>query len=115
MNDTESLLRDLLSTRILVLDGAMGTMLQRHGLGEGDFRGARFASHHKDLKGNSDIVTLSRPDVVRSIHDAYFEAGADSAETNTFGATAIVQADYDLQAHAYEMNVAAARIAKESA
>jgi 5-methyltetrahydrofolate--homocysteine methyltransferase len=115
MNETESLLRDLLSRRILVLDGAMGTMLQRHGLGEADFRGARYASHHKDLKGNSDVVVLSRPEVVRSIHDDYFEAGADIAETNTFGATAIVQADYDLQAHAHEMNVAAARIAKESA
>jgi 5-methyltetrahydrofolate--homocysteine methyltransferase len=93
----------------------MGTMLQRRGLTEADFRGSRFERHPRDLKGNSDVIALSRPDVLRSIHDAYFEAGADIAETNTFGATAIVQAEYGLEAAAYDMNVAAARTAKESA
>jgi 5-methyltetrahydrofolate--homocysteine methyltransferase len=100
---------------VLVLDGAMGTMLQRHGLSEADYRGERFARHPRDLKGDSDVVALTRPDVLRSIHDAYFEAGADIAETNTFGATSIVQDEYALGPCAYEMNLAAARVARESA
>ena len=112
---TEEGLRALFEERILVLDGAMGTMLQRYKLGEADFRGDRFKEHPKDLKGNSDLLALTRPDVVRSVHDAYFEAGADFAETNTFTATAIAQADYDLQHLAYEINVAAAKIARASA
>src|SRR5687768_11809017 len=112
---TEEALRALFEERILVLDGAMGTMLQRYKLGEADFRGERFKDHPKDLKGNSDLLALTRPDVVRSVHDAYFEAGADFAETNTFTATAIAQADYDLQHLAYEMNLAAAKIARASA
>jgi 5-methyltetrahydrofolate--homocysteine methyltransferase len=115
VSDTESTLRDLLSRRILVLDGAMGTMIQRHRLSEADFRGSRFARHTRDLKGDSDVIALSRPDVLRSIHDAYFDAGADIAETNTFGATSIVQGEYGLEGAAYDMNVAAARVAKESA
>ncbi len=115
MSDTHAILRELLERRILVLDGAMGTMLQRRGLTEADFRGSRFANHPRDLKGNSDVIALSRADVLRSIHEAYFEAGADIAETNTFGATRIVQAEYGLEDAAYDMNVAAARAAKESA
>ena len=104
----------LLRERILVLDGAMGTMIQQRGLVEEDFRGARFADHPTPLKGNNDLLVLTRPEVVASIHDAYLEAGADIVETNTFGATSIAQADYGLQAHAREMNAAAARIAREA-
>jgi 5-methyltetrahydrofolate--homocysteine methyltransferase len=115
MSTVETTLRELLARRILVLDGAMGTMVQRSGVTERDYRGARFERHPSDLKGDTDVLVLTRPDVIRGIHDAYFEAGADIAETNTFGATSIVQAEYGLEAHAFEMNVVAARIAKESA
>jgi 5-methyltetrahydrofolate--homocysteine methyltransferase len=113
--DKTELLTRLLAERILVLDGAMGTMLQRHKLGEADFRGERFKSHPKDLKGNSDLLVLTRPDVVQSIHEAYFEAGADIVETNTFTATSIAQADYDLESAVLDINVAAARIARAAA
>src|SRR5512145_1577304 len=105
----------LLARRILIIDGAMGTMIQRHKLGEADFRGERFKDHPKDLKGNNDLLVLTRPDVVREIHDAYLAAGADLVETNTFGATSIAQEDYGLAHLAREMNVAAARIAKAAA
>jgi 5-methyltetrahydrofolate--homocysteine methyltransferase len=115
MMDTDATLRELLARRILVLDGAMGTMIQRRGLSEADFRGSRFERHPNDLKGNFDVLALTRPDVLRSIHDAYFDAGADIAETNTFGATRIVLSEYGLQDTAFEMNVAAARAATESA
>jgi 5-methyltetrahydrofolate--homocysteine methyltransferase len=115
MNDTETVLRELLSRRILVLDGAMGTVIQRRGLSEADFRGGRFERHPRDLKGDNDLLVLTRPDVVLGVHDAYFEAGADLVETNTFNSTSIVQADYGLESHAYEMNVAAARLAKGAA
>jgi 5-methyltetrahydrofolate--homocysteine methyltransferase len=115
MNDTASILRELLERRVLVLDGAMGTMVQRRGLSEADYRGARFEKHGQDLKGDTDILALTRPDVLRAIHDEYFEAGADIAETNTFGATTIVQAEYGLSDFAYEINVAATRAAKQSA
>jgi 5-methyltetrahydrofolate--homocysteine methyltransferase len=99
----------------VVLDGAMGTMIQREKLGEADFRGERFRDHPKDLKGNNDLLVLTRPDVIARIHDAYFEAGADIVETNTFGATSIAQEDYGLAGLAREMNVAAARLARASA
>src|SRR5208283_5617628 len=115
MNDTASVLRELLERRVLILDGAMGTMIQRRGLSEADYRGARFEKHGKDLKGDMDILALTRPDVLRAIHDEYFAAGADIAETNTFGATTIVQSEYGLSDCAYEINLAAARTAKESA
>jgi 5-methyltetrahydrofolate--homocysteine methyltransferase len=115
MTDTDATLRELLARRILVLDGAMGTMIQRRGLSEADFRGSRFERHPNDLKGNFDVLALTRPDVLRSVHDAYFDAGADIAETNTFGATRIVLSEYGLQDTAFEMNVAAARAARESA
>jgi 5-methyltetrahydrofolate--homocysteine methyltransferase len=115
MTDTETILRELLNRRILVLDGAMGTLLQQRRLTEGDFRGAKFERHTHDLKGDFDVLSLTRPDIVRGAHDAYFEAGADIVETGTFNSTSIVQADYGLEDKAYEMNVAATRVAKESA
>ncbi|HEY7804622.1 MAG TPA: methionine synthase [Orrella sp.] len=100
-----------LAKRILILDGAMGTMLQRYKLAESDFRGQRFAEHGKDLKGNNEILSLLRPDIIREIHDQYFAAGADVIETNTFGATTVAQSDYDLPELAYEMNVESAKLA----
>jgi 5-methyltetrahydrofolate--homocysteine methyltransferase len=105
----------LLKQRIAIIDGAMGTMIQRYKLGEADFRGQRFADHKKDLKGNNELLQLMRPDLLRQIHDQYLAAGADIVETNTFGATSIAQEDYGLAHVAREMNVAAARIAKEAA
>ena len=103
------------NSRILVIDGAMGTMVQRHRLTEEDFRGERFARHPKDLRGNNDVLVLTRPDVIRGIHEQYLEAGADIIETNTFSGTAIAQADYGLEAHVYELNLAGARLAREAA
>jgi 5-methyltetrahydrofolate--homocysteine methyltransferase len=100
-----------LADRILILDGAMGTMIQRYKLSEADFRGERFANHGKDVKGNNELLSLVRPDIIREIHDQYFAAGADVIETNTFGATLIAQGDYDLPELAYEMNLESARLA----
>jgi len=108
-------LPELLARRIVIIDGAMGTMIQRYKLGEADFRGERFRDHPKDLKGNNELLQFTQPQVLREIHDAYLAAGADIIETNTFGATSIAQEDYGLAAVAREMNVAAARIAKEAA
>jgi 5-methyltetrahydrofolate--homocysteine methyltransferase len=108
-------LPQILAQRIAVIDGAMGTMIQRYKLTEADYRGERFREHAKDLKGNNDLLVLTRPDVIREIHEGYLQAGADIIETNTFGATAVAQEDYDLAPLAREMNVAAARIAKEAA
>jgi 5-methyltetrahydrofolate--homocysteine methyltransferase len=105
----------LLAQRIAIIDGAMGTLIQRFKLGEADFRGQRFKDHEKDLKGNNELLQLMRPDLLRQIHDQYLAAGADIIETNTFGATSIAQEDYGLAHVAREMNVAAARIAKEAA
>jgi 5-methyltetrahydrofolate--homocysteine methyltransferase len=104
----------LLARRILVLDGAMGTMVQRLGLSEADFRGSRFGGHPRDLKGNNDVLPLTQPDAIGRIHDEYLAAGADIIETCTFGATSIAQADYHLEPVAREMNVAAARIARRA-
>ena len=104
-----------LGARILVLDGAMGTMIQGRALAEEDFRGARLAAHPVPLKGNGDLLTLTRPDVIEAIHRAYFEAGADIAETNTFTANAVAQADYRIQSLVREMNVEAARLARRVA
>ncbi len=112
---TREHLERLLRERILILDGAMGTMVQRHGLGEDDFRGERFRDHAHDLKGNNDVLVLTRPDVIRGIHAAYLDAGADLIETSTFNATSVAQADYGLGALAHELNVAAARLAREAA
>ena len=105
-------IREIFKKRILVLDGAMGTMVQSYNLSEVDFRGERFVSHSKDLKGNNDILCLTRPDVVAEIHQAYFDAGADIIETNTFNANAISQLDYAMEGLAYEINLEAAKIAK---
>lgn len=106
---------DLARERVLILDGAMGTMIQRHQLAESDFRGKRFADHPADLQGNNDLLSITRPDIIRSIHTAYLEAGADIVETNTFSSTSIAQADYQLQDLAYELNLASARVAREAA
>jgi 5-methyltetrahydrofolate--homocysteine methyltransferase len=105
----------ILAERILVLDGAMGTMLQRLELSEADFRGARFRDHPRDLKGNNDLLTLTHPDAVRGVHLAYLEAGADIIETNTFNSTAISQADYGLEDIVGELNAAGARLARSAA
>ena len=105
----------LLSERILIMDGAMGTMIQRHRLDEADFRGERFKDHVHDVQGNNDLLTLTRPDVISSIHHAYLEAGSDIIETNTFTSTAVAQADYGLEAVVYEINLQAARLAKQAA
>lgn len=109
------MLEKLLQERIVLLDGAMGTMLQECSLQEADYRGERFAAHPKDLKGNHDLLSLTRPDVIRDIHLAYLAAGADIIETNTFNATAISQADYGTEAFAYEINRTAAELAREAA
>jgi 5-methyltetrahydrofolate--homocysteine methyltransferase len=105
----------ILARRIAILDGAMGTMIQRYKLSEAQYRGERFKDHPKDLKGNNDLLQLTRPDVIREIHEQYLAAGADIIETNTFGATSVAQEDYGLAPLAREMNVAAARIAREAA
>ena len=112
--DRTAELRTLLAQRLLILDGAMGTMIQRHKLQEADYRGERFADHGHDVKGNNDLLLLTRPDVIRGIHCEYLAAGADLIETNTFNATAISQADYQLEAIVYELNVAGAKLAREA-
>jgi 5-methyltetrahydrofolate--homocysteine methyltransferase len=112
--DRTAELTRLLERRILVLDGAMGTMIQQCHLSEADFRGP-FHDHTHDLKGDNDILVLTRPDVVRDVHDAYLAAGADIVETNTFNATSIAQADYAMQGHVREINRAAAAIARDCA
>ncbi len=117
MNPSEarSALEAIFQERILVLDGAMGTMIQARKLGETDFRGDRFPDHPSDLQGDNELLTLTRPDVIREIHDAYLDAGADLIETNTFSATRIAQADYGMEALVPELNREAARIAREAA
>jgi 5-methyltetrahydrofolate--homocysteine methyltransferase len=114
-SDRIAALRKLLDERIVMLDGAMGTLLQGYKLSEADYRGERFADHEGQLAGNNDLLSLTRPDIVRAAHETYFEAGADIVETNTFTSTAIAQADYKLEQLARELNVAAARIAREVA
>ena len=115
MSTAAEQIRQLLEQRILILDGAMGTMIQKHGLEEADYRGERFADWHRDVKGNNDLLVLTRPDVIRGIHEAYLEVGADIIETNSFNATRTSQADYDMQELAYEINVEAARLARAAA
>ncbi|MEZ5320198.1 MAG: homocysteine S-methyltransferase family protein, partial [Vicinamibacterales bacterium] len=105
----------LLARRLLILDGAMGTMIQRHRLDEAGFRGERFASHPHDLKGNSDVLVLTQPGIIGGIHREYLAAGADIIETNTFNGNAVSQADYALEPLVYEINAAGARIAREAA
>ena len=111
MNNISEILRN----RILVLDGAMGTMIQRHKLEEADFRNEKLKDHPKSLKGNNDLLSITRPDIIREIHSQYFQAGADIAETNTFSGTTVAQADYGLEEWVYEINYQSARIAKEVA
>jgi 5-methyltetrahydrofolate--homocysteine methyltransferase len=108
-------IRQLLLERILVLDGAMGTMIQRHQLSEADYRGERFKDFPQDLKGNNDLLSLIRPDIIRLIHRQYLDAGADIIETNTFSGTSIAMADYQMEYLVYELNYESARIAKEVA
>ena len=127
MNRSErtALLHQQLQQRILILDGAMGTMIQRYKLGEDDYRGThahggcachhQFADHEGDLKGNNDLLVLTQPQIIREIHAAYLEAGADILETNTFNATSVAMADYDMEHLVYEINVAAAKLAREVA
>ena len=107
-------IRKELEKRILVIDGAMGTMIQRHKLEEEDYRGERFKDWHCDVKGNNDLLCITQPDIIKGIHKQYLAAGADIIETNTFSSTTIAMADYDMQALAYELNVAAATCAKNA-
>lgn len=115
MNNTLDELKNILQKRILVLDGAMGSLIQQYKLTEKDFRGERFKDHSIDLKGNNDLLNITRPDIIKKIHIAYLEAGADIIETNTFSANAISQADYKLEHLAYEINFEAAKLAKQAA
>lgn len=108
-------IKEILQDRILVLDGAMGTMIQRHKLEEEDFRKNWFENHPSPLKGNNDLLSLTRPEIIKEIHALYYEAGADIAETNTFSGTTIAQADYGLESAVYDINYQSAKIAKEVA
>jgi 5-methyltetrahydrofolate--homocysteine methyltransferase len=108
-------IRELLKERILIIDGAMGTMIQRHKLEEADYRGERFKNWHTDVKGNNDLLSITQPAIITGIHKLYLEAGADIIETNTFSSTSIAQADYDMQSLAYELNVASAKCARAAA
>lgn len=114
MTNKTHLLEQAASKRILVLDGAMGTMIQRHKLTEDDFRSTRFKNHSRDLKGNNDLLTITQPDIIEGIHRAYLEAGADIIETNTFNSTTISQSDYDLADIAYELNLEGAKLAAKA-
>lgn len=114
MENTPSL-NECLQQRILIIDGAMGTMIQRHKLTEADYRGDRFRDWPVDVKGNNDLLSITRPDIIEGIHRQYLDAGADIIETNTFSATSIAQADYEMQALTYELNVAAAQCARRAA
>jgi len=107
-------IQELLQERILIIDGAMGTMIQRYKLSEADYRGEKFKDWHVDLKGNNDLLCITQPQIIREIHKAYLEAGADILETNTFNAQAISLADYDMSSVAYELNLAAAKCAREA-
>ena len=106
------IIHSALQQRILVIDGAMGTMIQRYKLTEEDYRGERFKNWHTDVQGNNDLLCITQPQIVKAIHKEYLAAGADIIETNTFSSTSIAQADYDMQSIAYELNVAAATCAR---
>src|SRR6188474_3417582 len=107
-------IQDCLKERILIIDGAMGTMIQRYKLAEADYRGTRFKDWHCDVKGNNDLLSITQPHIITEIHRQYLDAGADIIETNTFSSTAIAMADYEMQSLAYELNVAAAKCAREA-
>ncbi|MEM7027733.1 MAG: methionine synthase [Pseudomonadota bacterium] len=115
MTDKTEQIRQLMAERILILDGAMGTMIQSYHLEEDDYRGERFVDHPCDVKGNNDLLSLTRPDIIKSIHHAYFEAGADIVETNTFNSTSIAMADYQMEPLVYELNKVSAELAREIA
>ena len=115
MKDVRPQLEQLLAERILVLDGSWGVLIHRRELSEEEYRGERFAAHSHDVKGDPDLLNLTSPQVISEIHDAYFEAGADIATTNTFTATSIGQADYALEGFAAEMSLEGARLAREAA
>ncbi len=108
-------IKEILKSRIMIIDGAMGTMIQRHKLEELDYRGDRFKDWHKDVKGNNDLLSITQPEIITGIHKQYLEAGADIIETNTFSSTIIAQADYDMQSLAYELNVESANCARKAA
>lgn len=108
-------IKDILKERILIIDGAMGTMIQRHKLQEADYRGERFKDWHTDVKGNNDLLSITQPGIIIGIHKEYLDAGADIIETNTFSSTVIAQADYDMQSIAFEMNLASAKCARIAA
>ncbi len=107
-------IEELIKEKILILDGAMGTMIQQHKLQEEDYRGERFKNWHKDVKGNNDLLSITQPEIIKNIHLKYFEAGADIVETNTFNSTQISMADYDMQELVYELNIASAKVAREA-
>ena len=113
--DKHTQLTHLLQKRILILDGAMGTMIQSYKLEEADYRGERFADYHLDIKGNNDLLSITQPKIIQEIHESYLEAGADIIEANTFNATKISMSDYEMEDFAYELNVAGARIARQAA
>src|SRR5450631_3839153 len=113
--ETRKAIQSAALERILVLDGAMGTMIQQHKFSETDFRGTRFTDWPRDLRGNNDLLSLTQPDAIRAIHLAYFEAGADIVETNTFSSTRIAQADYGMEELVADLNFASARLAREAA
>jgi len=115
MSERGILLQRLMEQRILVLDGAMGTMIQRHGLEEADYRGERFADWAHDLRGNNDLLSLTQPHLIREIHSAFLDAGADIIETNSFNSTSISMADYHMEELVHELNVASATLARETA
>ena len=115
MGNRTELLKKLISQKILILDGAMGTMIQSYKLTESEFRGSKFANHPRDLKGNNDLLSLTRPDVIEEIHRAYLDAGADIIETNTFNGTSISHADYDTEKFVYDLNLASAKLARQAA
>ena len=107
-------IQDCLNERILIIDGALGTMIQRYKLAEADYRGERFKDWHLDVKGNNDLLNLTQPQIITAIHKQYLDAGADIIETNTFSSTSIAMADYEMQSLAYELNVAAAKCARNA-
>lgn len=111
---TEQKLRDILNKRIMIIDGAMGTMIQHYKLTETDYRGERFKDWHLDVKGNNDMLVLTQPHIIKEIHREYLDAGADIIETNTFSAQAVALADYDMQAYAYEISKEAAKVARQA-
>jgi 5-methyltetrahydrofolate--homocysteine methyltransferase len=114
-SNTKQILDQLLKQRILIIDGAMGTMIQRRKLSEKDFRGERFKDYPSDLKGNNDLLNITKPDVIYEIHKEYLEAGADLIETNTFSSTSIAMTDYNMQSLAYELNLEGAKLARKAA